>query len=351
MGNICVAFTCIFAATAAAPSADAAVEGSLSGKQAAGWIGLAITSALKLSGLMDRLVKGLSDVETNAVSLERILEYSDGKEVEAEWHSDPPPPADWPSRGEIAFLDYNMRYRPGLPLALKGMTLRIASGEKVGVVGRTGAGKSSVTLALFRLIEAASGRIEIDGIDVRRIGLHDLRSRISIIPQEPLLFSGSLRRNLDPLLQRSDQQLFDTLHACGLRDWLSCLSGGLDHEVSEGGSNLSLGERQLVCLARALLRRTRILVLDEATAAVDPQTDALMQRVIQSHCSNCTLITIAHRIHTILHSDRILVMDDGRVSELDSPQALMRRPDSLFRRLCLDAGIPIESDTVTAVAE
>ncbi|OTF83112.1 hypothetical protein BLA29_009229, partial [Euroglyphus maynei] len=259
---------------------------------------------------LNYLVRSTTDIETNIVSAERILEYTD-LSVEAEWEiNDTAPPNNWPQQGRIEFIEYGTRYRPKLDLVLKNITAIIEPSEKIGIVGRTGAGKSSLTLALFRLIEPANGCIRIDGIDISKIGLHQLRNRLTIIPQDPVLFSGTLRTNLDPFSDFTDDQIWRCLELAHLKQFTLSLDGQLEYEISESGSNLSVGQRQLVCLARALLRKTKILVLDEATAAVDMETDSLIQQTIRKSFMDCTILTIAHRLNTIMDSDRILVLDD-----------------------------------------
>ena len=222
---------------------------------------------------------------------------------------------------------------------LKQIDLKINSGQRVGIVGRTGAGKSSLTLALFRLIEPSSGTILIDSVDISKLGLYELRSRLTIIPQDPILFTGSLRNNLDPFEKYSDDQVWTALELAHLKTFVSSLAQQLNHPISEGGGNLSVGQKQLVCLARALLRRSRILVLDEATAAVDVETDDLIQSTIRNEFTDCTIVTIAHRLNTILDYDMIVVMDNGIVSEYDSPKALLEDSDSHFFKMAKDAGL------------
>lgn len=206
-------------------------------------------------------------------------------------------------------------------------------------VGRTGAGKSSLTLALFRIIEPTEGKIFIDKIDIGKLGLYDLRSRLTIIPQDPVLFTGTLRLNLDPFSAHSDDQIWNSLELAHLKSFVSSLELGLSHAVSEGGDNLSVGQKQLICLARALLRKSKIIVLDEATAAVDIETDELIQKTIRREFSGCTIITVAHRLNTIIDYDRIIVMDKGEIVEFDSPNTLLENPESIFYSMAKDAGI------------
>jgi ABC-type multidrug transport system fused ATPase/permease subunit len=208
---------------------------------------------------------------------------------------------------------------------------------QVGIVGRTGAGKSTVTLALFRIIEPTGGRILIDGLDINQIGLHDLRSKLAIIPQEPVLFSGSIRFNLDPFDHYTDEQVWKVLDLSHLREFVNEFSAGLAHQVTEGGDNLSVGQRQLICLARALLKNSKILILDEATASVDYVTDSLIQETIRKEFAEATTITIAHRINTILDSSKILVLDKGSVKEYDTPDVLLNNRKSLFYSLAKSA--------------
>lgn len=247
-----------------------------------GTVGLSVSYALQVTQTLNWLVRMTSDVETNIVAVERIKEYAETKQ-EADWENpNVNVPKDWPEQGKVQFKNFEVRYREGLDLVLRNLTFTVNGSEKVGIVGRTGAGKSSLTLALFRIIEPAGGTIFIDGEDISRLGLHTLRSKLTIIPQDPVLFSGSLRINLDPFGQKSDDDLWRALELAHLKSFVKGLTAGLNHEVTEGGENLSVGQRQLICLARALLRKTKVLVLDEATAAVDLETDDLIQ-VISSH--------------------------------------------------------------------
>ena len=204
-------------------------------------------------------------------------------------------------------------------------------------VGRTGAGKSSLTLALFRIVEPVDGTIIIDNIDITKLGLYDLRSRLTIIPQDPVLFTGTLRLNLDPFNVHSDDQIWSSLELAHLKQFVSSLDDGLNHSISEGGENLSVGQKQLVCLARALLKDSRIIVLDEATAAVDIETDELIQKTIGEQFTNCTIITIAHRLNTVIDYDKIMVLNFGQIIEYDSPQNLLQNQNSVFYSMAKDA--------------
>uniref|UniRef100_A0A3Q3DWN2 Multidrug resistance-associated protein 1 n=1 Tax=Hippocampus comes TaxID=109280 RepID=A0A3Q3DWN2_HIPCM len=303
-----------------------------------GIMGLAISYALQLTASLTWLVRMSSDVETNIVAVERVKEYSE-TEKEAEWkreHSGLDP--GWPTEGRIEFRGFGLRYRRDLDLAIRNITVSISGGEKVGIVGRTGAGKSSLTLGLFRIIEAAQGQIFIDGIDIAELGLHELRSRITIIPQDPVLFSGTLRMNLDPFESYSDEDIWRSLEFSHLKNFVSGLPDKLNHECSEGGENLSVGQRQLLCLARALLRKTKILVLDEATAAVDMETDNLIQTTIRSQFEDCTVLTIAHRLNTIMDYTRVLVLERGEMVEFDSPANLLAQKGS-FYKMAKDSGL------------
>ncbi|KAJ6669153.1 hypothetical protein lerEdw1_007962 [Lerista edwardsae] len=303
-----------------------------------GIVGLSISSALNVTQTLNWLVRMTSELETNIVAVERVHEYT---EVANENRDHPP---DWPYSGEISMVDYQVRYRPELELVLDGISCDIKSTEKVrcceevGVVGRTGAGKSSLTNCLFRILEAAGGTILIDGLDIAMLGLHDLRQNLTIIPQDPVLFSGSLRMNLDPFDQYSDADVWHALELAHLKSYVHGLPEGLTYEVSEAGENLSVGQRQLLCLARALLRKSKILILDEATAAVDMETDHLIQETIRSEFADCTVLTIAHRLHTIMDSHRVMVLQAGKIVEFDSPEQLLLQK-GIFAAMARDAGI------------
>ncbi|CAD5115099.1 DgyrCDS4110 [Dimorphilus gyrociliatus] len=306
---------------------------------AGGIVGLSISYALQITQSLNWMVRMNSDIETNIVSVERVKEYSETP-AEAEWNIDRTrPPREWPQSGRVSFDNYSVRYRPGLDLVLRGISCQINGGEKIGIVGRTGAGKSSLTLCLFRILEAAGGKIVIDDVEVDSLGLHQLRSRLTILPQDPVLFSGSLRMNLDPFSKYTDEQVWHALEHAHLKDFVNGLALGLDYECGEGGQNLSVGQRQLVCLARSLLRKTKILVLDEATAAVDLETDELIQKTIRSEFASCTILTIAHRLNTIMDYDKVVVMDKGQIIEFNSPNSLLKNKNSVFYSMAKDANL------------
>uniref|UniRef100_A0AAQ5YG79 ATP-binding cassette, sub-family C (CFTR/MRP), member 12 n=1 Tax=Amphiprion ocellaris TaxID=80972 RepID=A0AAQ5YG79_AMPOC len=296
--------------------------------------GLAISYTIQLTGMLQYVVRQATEVEARFNSVERLQEYITGCKSEAPRHiKDAQIPEDWPKSGVITFQDYKMRYRENTPIVLNRLDFFIRAGEKLGIVGRTGSGKSSLGVALFRLVEPAGGTILIDGVDIMAIGLQDLRSKLSIIPQDPVLFIGTVRYNLDPFNNYTDEDIWTALEKTYMKDTISRLERKLQAEVLENGENFSVGERQLMCMARALLRNSKIIILDEATASIDAETDALIQNTIKDAFSDCTMLTIAHRINTVVQADRILVMDKGEAVELDSPDVLKQRPDSMFSSL------------------
>ncbi|CAD5211774.1 unnamed protein product [Bursaphelenchus okinawaensis] len=311
--------------------------------QSAGLVGVSVSYALNITEVLNFAVRQISELETNIVSVERLKEYSE-VDTEADWIVDNKRVlSGWPNNGEVTFNKYATRYRPGLELVIKNINADVSPSQKVGIVGRTGAGKSSLTLALFRMIEAAEGDITIDKVNISEIGLHDLRSNITIIPQDPVLFSGTLRFNLDPFNRYSDEQLWKSLELAHLKAFTTSLAEGLEHPITEGGDNISVGQRQLVCLARALLRRSKILVLDEATAAVDLATDSLIQETIRKEFAGSTVFTIAHRLNTIMDYDKVMVLDKGEIKEYDSPRALLNDRNTVFYGMVADANISQQS--------
>ena len=300
-----------------------------------GLAGLSVSYSLMVTETLNWLVRMVCALETNAVSLERIFQYSAAGE-EAAWKADRDEelPEAWPASGRLQLSNLTVRYRQDLDPVLTELSLTLEAGERVGVVGRTGAGKSSLTLALFRVLEAEAGEVTLDGENIAGLGLQKLRRSITIIPQDPVLFSSTLRFNLDPSKEHPDQRILECLQLAGLGD----AGSDLDMEVQERGENFSVGQRQLICLARALLRSSKLLVLDEATAAVDPDTDAVVQRTVREHFQGCTVVTIAHRLNTVLDSDRVLVLEAGRVKEIGTPNQLLDDSNSALFSLAAHAG-------------
>ncbi|KAM9005719.1 ATP-binding cassette sub-family C member 5 isoform 2-T3 [Sarcophilus harrisii] len=295
------------------------------------YAGLAISYAVQLTGLFQFTVRLASETEARFTSVERINHYIKTLALEAPARiKNKAPPPDWPQEGEVVFENAEMRYRENLPLVLKKVSFTIKPKEKIGIVGRTGSGKSSLGMALFRLVELSGGCIQIDGVKIHDIGLADLRSKLSIIPQEPVLFSGTVRSNLDPFNQYSEDQIWDSLERTHMKECVAQLPLKLESEVLENGENFSVGERQLLCIARALLRHCKVLILDEATAAMDSETDLLIQETIREAFADCTMLTIAHRLHTVLGSDRIMVLMQGQVVEFDTPAVLLSNDSSRF---------------------
>ncbi|GAB1214638.1 hypothetical protein ATERTT37_003802 [Aspergillus terreus] len=333
--------------------------------------GLVLSYILTIAQMLQFTVRQLAEVENDMNATERVHYYGTQLQEEAPLHLTPVPPS-WPDKGRIIFNDVEMRYRDGLPLVLKGLTMDVQGGERIGIVGRTGAGKSSIMSALFRLTELSAGTIQIDGIDIGRIGLHDLRSRLAIIPQDPTLFRGTVRSNLDPFNEHSDLELWSALRQAHLIDASdapdresdttpdSDVAGGLkqrqprtklslDTPVDEEGLTFSLGQRQLMALARALVRNARIIICDEATSSVDFETDRKIQLAMAQGFQGKTVLCIAHRLRTIIHYDRICVMEQGRIAEMDTPVRLWDREDGIFRAMCDRSGIT-RADIVSGVA-
>ncbi|KAK9365725.1 P-loop containing nucleoside triphosphate hydrolase protein [Lipomyces kononenkoae] len=310
-----------------------------SGRLSSGLVGLTMSYALQITQSLGAIVRTTVEVEISTVSVERILEYCKLPCEAPEVIENNRPQKNWPMNGAVEFHDYSTRYRPGLDLVLRDINLTIKPREKVGIVGRTGAGKSSLTLALFRMIEPVGGFISIDRVNTSKIGLRDLRQRLAIIPQDSQAVEGSVRENLDPGSRFSDDQLWHALELSHLKNHIASMDGQLLARVNEGGSNFSVGQRQLMSLARALLTSSKVLVLDEATAAVDVETDQIIQETIRKEFKDRTILTIAHRLNTIMDSDRIIALAAGRVVEFDTPQALLSNKNSMFYTLCSHGGL------------
>jgi ATP-binding cassette subfamily C (CFTR/MRP) protein 1 len=302
----------------------------------AGWLGLALSYSIEVTSYLKFGVQMIAKMEADMSSVERILYYTDHIEPEApaEIPEKDPAQGEWPVKGEIVLSKASLRYRDG-PLVLKDLSFSVNAGEKIGVCGRTGSGKSSLMIALFRIseLEEDEGKILIDGVNIREIGTATLRHGVSIIPQDPVMFSNTVRYNLDPFALAPDEELWDVLQKVRLGEVIAALPKGLDEEVAEGGENFSQGQRQLLCIARSLLRKPKILVMDEATASIDNETDAAIQEMIRENFKDATVLTIAHRLNTIMDSDRILVLDDGRIAELDTPQNLLAKEGGHFKAM------------------
>lgn len=339
-------------------------------------VGLIVSSLLSVVTVTSAIVREIATVENEMNSVERIHHYAKNLDQEAPFHiAATAPPPEWPAHGAIDFKDVTMSYQPSLPPVLRGVSFSVKAGEKIGICGRTGAGKSSIMTALYRMVELTSGKVEIDGIDVATLGMHELRSKLSIIPQDPVLFQGTIRTNIDPFGVCSDLELWNALRQAWLLDPSeydtvtkggaqlsekpadggssssnSSSSGGdessmkfhLDQTVDDDGTNFSLGERQLVALARALVRNTKVLILDEATSSVDFATDNKIQSTIATSFAHCTILCIAHRLKTIIHYDRILVLDAGQIVEFDTPENLFGMEDGIFRSMCDKSRITIQ---------
>uniref|UniRef100_A0A3Q3MK45 Multidrug resistance-associated protein 4 n=1 Tax=Labrus bergylta TaxID=56723 RepID=A0A3Q3MK45_9LABR len=302
----------------------------------AGEVGLVLTYAVTLVGNFQWTMRQSAEVENMMTSVERVVEYAE-LESEAPWETEKQPPPDWPDKGLVVFDQVSFSYSGDGPTILKDVSATFQPNEKVGIVGRTGAGKSSLVSALFRLAEP-HGKIYIDGVLTSEIGLHHLRHKMSIIPQDPVLFTDTVRKNLDPFHQHLDDDLWRSLEEVQLKSVVEELPAKLETVLAESGSNFSVGQRQLVCLARAILRKNRILIIDEATANVDPRTDELIQKTIRDKFRECTVLTIAHRLHTIIDSDRILVLDSGTIQELDCPFTLLQNKEGALYKLVQQTG-------------
>lgn len=305
--------------------------------------GLAVTYGINLNVLQASVIWNICNAENKMISVERLLQYSNISSESPLVMEDSRPPNNWPEIGNICFNNLQIRYAEHLPSVLKNITCTFPGRKKVGVVGRTGSGKSTLIQAIFRIVEPKTGSIVIDDVDISRIGLHDLRSRLSIIPQDPTMFEGTVRGNLDPLEKYSEFEIWEALDKCQLGDIVRAKEEKLSSSVVENGENWSVGQRQLFCLGRALLKRSSILILDEATASVDSATDGVIQEIISQEFKDRTVVTIAHRIHTVIDSDLVLVLSEGRIEEYDTPAKLLEREDSFFSKLIKEYSIRSQS--------
>lgn len=309
---------------------------------------LAMSSTSSITFLMASMSQALVDLETKMNSFERLIAYDDLPQEPPLHIEETAPPKDWPAKGAIEFKDLSISYN-GTDKVLDRITAKIKPGEKIGIVGRTGAGKSTLVTALFRLMDFHEGTVFIDGVDISKIGLHDLRQKLSIIPQTPTLFMGSIRYNVDPFNQYSDDEVWRALEMVQLKEYVSGLEGKLEAQVEENGQNFSVGQRQLLAMARALLRNAPILLLDEATAATDAVSDQIIQRLIRKHFRDKTILTIAHRLNTIMDSDRVMVLDKGKIVEFDRPAKLLENKKSIFASMVKATG-PASAAYLTKLA-
>ncbi|XP_057547947.1 ABC transporter C family member 10-like isoform X2 [Amaranthus tricolor] len=301
-----------------------------------GFIGMALSYGLALNMAMVFAIQNQCTLANHIVSVERLSQYMDIESEAPEFIKNSHPPLNWPSVGKVDILNLQIRYRPNTPLILRGISCTFEGGDKIGIVGRTGSGKTTLIGALFRLVEPVGGKIIVDGIDICSIGLHDLRSHFGIIPQDPTLFNGTVRFNLDPLSQHDDEEIWKVLDKCQLKEAVDEKNQGLDSLVMDDGCNWSMGQRQLFCLGRALLKRSRVLVLDEATASIDNTTDMILQKTIRSEFGSSTVIIVAHRIPTVMDCTKVLAISDGKLMEYDEPMKLMKKEGSLFKQLVME---------------
>uniref|UniRef100_A0A0N5C8T7 Multidrug resistance-associated protein 5 n=1 Tax=Strongyloides papillosus TaxID=174720 RepID=A0A0N5C8T7_STREA len=308
--------------------------------------GMALAFAIQMSGIFQFAVRSQTELESKLTSVERISYYFNSVTQETRSNTRNVP-QNWPTKGDIVFENLRMRYRVNMNLALDDVSLHIESNEKIGIVGRTGAGKSSVCNALLQLYPLQNGRITIDNIDISDVDLKRLRSSLSVIPQEPVLFAETIRFNLDPKRNFADSDIWDALDKTNMKTLIGNLPQGLDYMIEENGSNFSSGEKQLLCLARAILRKSKIVILDEPTAFLDEQTDLIVQKCVNSSFQNCTLLLIAHRLGNVLNMDKILYMGDGKIIEFDKTKTLIKDKNSQFRAMLSGTNLVVDTEDDT----
>jgi ABC-type multidrug transport system fused ATPase/permease subunit len=301
-------------------------------------IGLILTYSINLQNNLVHGLQNTTQLENSLIGFERCLKLIECPSEKPMVEENDEKLKNWPENGKIEFKNFSTRYRPDTDIVLKNINFNVKGNEKIGIVGRTGSGKSTITLCLFRILEPVEGNINIDDIDITTIGLKKLRSNITIIPQDPAIFSGTLRYNIDPLNLVTDDEIKLVMSKIKFDYIINKNSAGLYQDIAENGSNLSVGEKQLICICRAILRRSKIIVMDEATASIDFQTEEIIQNAINEIMKNSTVLTIAHRIKTIIKYDKILVLDNGEIKDFDSPEILKNKKDGIFYELYKKSG-------------
>ena len=293
-------------------------------------IGLLLTYSINLQNSIFRGLHVTTGFENSMVGLERCLGFTSCPSEKPKEMAVDEVLNSWPSQGKIKFENFSVKYRPDTEVVLKNLNFDVDAHEKIGIVGRTGSGKSTISLCLFRIIEPMSGKISIDGVDITTLGLSKLRSSLTIIPQDPSLMEGTLRYNIDPLGKYSDSEILDVMKKIDFQYIVQNSADGINQVIAEGGSNLSVGEKQLICIVRAILRKSKIVVMDEATASIDYQTEETIQKAINEILKDSTVLTIAHRIKTIMNCSRILALENGEIVDYDTPRNLLDKKEGLF---------------------
>jgi len=296
-------------------------------------IGLALSYLIPLNFELLWLFKTFAILDARMVSYERYAALYEIPQERAMRVEGEPGLSSWPKEGVIEYENFTLKYRPDTEIVLKDLSFKVSSGEKIGIVGRTGSGKSTIALSLFRIVEPLAGKIWIDGVDISQIGLETLRKNITIIPQEPTIFSGTLRSNLDPFNEYSEREILEVIQKAQLDNLITTNNKGIDFPINEGGGNLSAGEKQLICIARAVLRKSKIIVMDEATASIDINTEHSIQELMNDAFKDSTMLIIAHRINTIINCNKVMVLSYGELKEFDTPENLLSDKNSMFSAL------------------